>query len=94
VATRSGSHKSTDAAQESVDRIRELNDRIVENARKAGNTYLEAYESVLNTIVGYEKDLASATPVDWIQRVIEVQADFTRQIGDLYASAAREALKK
>lgn len=94
MATRSGSSKASDAAQESVDRIRELNDRIVENARKAGHTYLDAYESMLNTIVGYEENLASATPVDWIQRVIEVQANFMREIGNLYASTARDALRK
>ena len=94
-SSRSGSGSSaSNVAQESVDRIRDLNERIVENARKAGNTYLDAYESMLNTIVGYQEGLADATPVDWIQRMIEAQANVTREIGNLYASTARSALKK
>ncbi len=80
-------------AEETVDRIRELNERIVENARKAGNTYLDAYESMLNTVVSYQEGLANATPVDWVQSMLEAQANFTREIGNLYASTARDALK-
>lgn len=94
MATKSSGRGGGDAAQEAVDRIRELNDRIIENARKAGNTYLDAYESMLNTLVSYQEGLASATPVDWIQNVLEAQANFTRELGNLYASTARDALKE
>lgn len=82
------------AADDAVERIRELNDRIVENARNAGGTYLDIYERTLKTIVGYQEELAKATPVDWVQRVLEAQATFTREVGNFYASTAREALKK
>lgn len=94
MATRSSGRGGSGVAQETVDRIRDLNERIVENARKAGNTYLDAYESMLNTIVSYQEGLANATPVDWVQSVLEAQANFTREIGNLYASSARDALKK
>jgi hypothetical protein len=94
VATKSGDEKGSDRVQESVDRIRELNERVLENARKAGITYLDAYESMLNTIVGYQEGIANAAPVDWLQRMLEAQANFTRQIGNIYAKSARDMLTR
>jgi hypothetical protein len=95
VATKSSTQRSKDgSAQETIDRIRDLNERIVENARKGGNAYLDAYERALSSIAGYQESVANATPVDWMQSVIEAQAKFTRELGSLYASTAREALKK
>jgi hypothetical protein len=95
VATKTSSSESTSGqAQQTADRIRELNERIIENARKAGETYLDAYERALATIAGYEESVAKATPVDWMKTVLEAQANFTREFGDFYASTAREALKK
>jgi Phasin protein len=93
VATKSSSRSGADAAQETVERIRELNERIIENARQAGAAYLDVYERSLAALVDYQKSFASATPIDWLQRVIEAQAAFTRELGDLYAATAREAVK-
>jgi hypothetical protein len=81
-------------AQETIDRIRKLNERIIENARKAGDTYLEVYERSLQAIVDYQKGVADATPIDWVKNVLDAQAVFTRELGEMYAAAAREALKK
>jgi hypothetical protein len=94
VATKSSTQRTSDPAQETVDRIRDLNERIVENARRAGNTYLDAYERALSTIAGYQESAAKATPIDWMKSVLEAQANFTREFGDFYASTAREALQK
>jgi hypothetical protein len=90
----SGTSSQSGQAQQTADRIRELNERIIENARKAGNTYLDAYERALQTLAGYQDSVAQATPVDWMKTVLEAQAKFTREFADFYASAGREALKK
>lgn len=94
MATKARSRGGTDAAQETIDRIRELNERIIEGSRKAGVAYLDAYERALNLIVEYQTSLADATPIDWLQRTLDAQATFTREVGNLYASTARETLKK
>jgi hypothetical protein len=94
VATKSTTQDTTDAAKETVERIRELNERIIDSARKAGSSYLDIYERTLGTIAGYQEELANATPIDWLQRVIDAQATFTREIGTLYASTARELIKQ
>jgi hypothetical protein len=95
VATKSSSTSSASGqAQQTADRIRELNERIIKNARRAGETYLDAYEHALGTIAGYQESVARATPVDWMRTVLEAQASFTREFGNFYASTAREAMKK
>jgi hypothetical protein len=95
VASESRSTKSANGqAQETADRIRALNERIIENARRAGENYLDAYERALSTIAGYQESVAKGTPVDWMKSVLEAQANFTRESGKFYASTAREALRK
>jgi hypothetical protein len=94
VATKSTTQDPIDAAKQTVERIRELNERIIDCAREAGSSYLDVYERTLGTIAGYQEELANATPVDWLQRVIDAQAAFTREIATLYASTARELIKQ
>ena len=94
MATRTKEREAMGAAQETVDRIRELNERIIENARKAGDAYLGVYERSLQAIVDYQRSSASATPVEWLKQTLDAQAAFTRELGELYASASREALKR
>jgi hypothetical protein len=94
LTTDSGTQNSSDAVKASIERIRELNEQIIESGRKAGASYLDAYERALDTIVRHQEELANATPVEWIQRVIEAQAKFIRDVGESYAATTRELLKK
>jgi Phasin protein len=94
MATRANTKDATAAITQTVDRIRELNEQIIDTARKAGTGYLDMYEQALEAIAGYQQQLAEASEVDWLQRLIEAQATFTRDMGNLYASSARELLKQ
>lgn len=94
MATKSSSPPIGGHAQDTAERIRALNERIIDNARTAGDTYLDAYERGLSAVVKFQESAAEATPVDWFKSVFEAQANFTREFGELYASTAREALKK
>jgi Phasin protein len=91
MATEAGTQ---DATRQTIDRIRELNEQIIDAAREAGESYLDSYERALSTIAGYQKQLAGATPVDWLQRVIDAQATFMQEMGQLYASSARELMHR
>jgi Phasin protein len=91
MATKAGTQ---DATRETIDRIRELNEQIIDVAREAGESYLEMYERALGSIAGYQKQLAGVTGVDWLQRVIDAQAAFMQDMGRLYASSAREAMNQ
>ena len=78
---------------ETSQRIRDLNERILEAGKKAGGAYLNAYEKALQSIVDYQEQVAKQTDVEWVSTIIEAQARFTRELTRLYVSTGRELLK-
>ena len=76
-----------------AERIRDLNERILESSKKAGNTYLDIYEKTLNSIADYTEKVGDQSQLDWVKTVTDAQADFTRQLANAYTSAARSLLK-
>jgi Phasin protein len=83
----------TAAAEEAVQRIRELNERFIESAKAAGNQGLDAYEKALQNIVEFQEKAAGATQLDWVQNITQAQAKFFQDVSNAYVSAAREMLK-
>jgi len=75
------------------ERIRDLNERILEASKKAGTAYLDAYEKALKSIADYQESVAKQTDVDWISTVVDAQARFTRELTNLYVNTGRELLK-
>ena len=90
MATATATKNTTEATTE---RIRELNEQIVDAARKAGGAYLDAYEKALESIVDYQERVAKQSDVDWVTTVVDAQARFTRELTKLYVSTGRELLK-
>jgi len=82
--------QDTEAAAE---RIRELNEQILEWGRKAGLSFLEAYESNLRTFADYQDRVADSSQVEWISSIARAQANFTREVTRVYTATARDLLK-
>jgi hypothetical protein len=80
----------TDAA---VERIRELNEQILGFGRKAGVSFLEAYEQNLKSFAEYQDKLADSSQVEWVASIARAQANFTREVSAAYAASARDLLK-
>jgi hypothetical protein len=76
-----------------ADRIRELNDRIIESGKKAGNVYLDAYEKTLHSIADFQEKFGNESQNEWVNTMSKAQARFTRELTDAYTSSARELLK-
>ena len=76
-----------------TERIRDLNEQVLELGRKAGTGFLDAYEKNLETFAGYQDKVADQTKVDWIANIARAQANFTRDISRVYTSTARDLLK-
>jgi len=86
--------KSTDSqVHEATERIRDLNERIIDSSRKAGKAYLDSYEKVLKSIADFEERVGRSSQVEWVSAVTQAQADFTREIAGIYATSARDLLK-
>ncbi len=90
--------KENDAAQEkafeeSAERLRALNERIIEASKTSGRAYLEAYEANLKAIADYQAKLAGSTDTDWVSTILNAQADFTREIARAASAQSRDLLK-
>lgn len=78
---------------EAADRIRALNEKLIESAKKTGTTSLDAYEKALASFVDFQNQVAGATQLDWVNTVVKAQTTFLSEISAAYTKAARDALK-
>src|SRR3954470_4232939 len=75
-------------ADATIGRIRDLNDRILETARKGGESSLEAYERLLTNIADMQA-AAGDRGAEWVSAFGHAQAAFTRELAKNSPAAAR-----
>jgi hypothetical protein len=85
-----GGEPGVEAAAE---RIRELNERIIEAGKRAGRGTLDIYESTLKAVADSLERGPGSSDVEWVSSIATAQANFIRDLTKAWASAAREALK-
>lgn len=73
--------------------FRELNERVAEASKKAGNLYVDAWEKTVTGFAALEEKVAGASRVDWVTDVVGAHANLTRDFGRTYAAGARDLLK-
>ncbi|MDP8943802.1 MAG: hypothetical protein M3N16_06770 [Actinomycetota bacterium] len=79
--------------EQAANRFRELNEQAIDNARNAGNVYLDLYTRTLHSVADLQEQVAGASQVGPVVELTKAQARFTRDFADASASAARELLK-
>ena len=94
---RSTAAKGGAAAEARIDaianRVRKLNETIIEAGREAGETTLSTYEKALKSIAGGIEKGASRSEIEWISNLATAQAKFIRDATNSLASSARDKLK-
>jgi hypothetical protein len=83
----------TTTADDTTERIREINERVIDAGKKAGGAYLDAYEKAAQSIVDYQEQVARQTDVEWVSTIVDAQAKFTRELTKVYVSTGRQLLK-
>jgi hypothetical protein len=88
-------HVNTEGTQiEAIaERLRKLNERIIEVGREAGDSTLASYEKALKAIATGISHGPTKDEFDWISHLAASQAKFVREMTDSLAKAARERLK-
>jgi hypothetical protein len=81
------------AADETTERIRDFNERVIDAGKKAGGAYLDAYEKAAQSLVDYQEQVARQTDVEWVSTIVDAQAKFTRELAKVYVSTGRQLLK-
>lgn len=74
-------------------RVRKLNERIIEAGKQAGETTLSSYEKALKAMASAVERRPGRTEIDWISHLITAQAKFIRDVTEAWTSAARDMLK-
>jgi hypothetical protein len=92
-STRTETPNGTARVDAALEQVRDLNEQFLASARKVGNVYVDLYEQTVDRVIDGELKFAGLSRQKWLEGLIEAQADFTRELADTYASAARSLLK-
>jgi hypothetical protein len=76
-----------------AERLRKLNERIIEAGKQTGETTLSTYEKALKAIASAVERGPGTSDIDWISHLATTQAKFIRDVTEAWTSAAREMLK-
>ena len=76
-----------------TERIRELNEKVLEAAKQTGTMSLDAYEQTVNSLLDFSQKAADSTKVDWISALAKSQASIITEVTNTYTKAARDLLK-
>jgi len=93
-ASTTSAHVHDPRLEAAAQRVRKLNERIIEAGKDAGETTLTSYEKALKAIAATIERRADSTEIDWISNLATTQAKFIRDVTDAWTKAAREMLKK
>ena len=74
-------------------RLRKLNERIIEAGKGAGEVTLTSYEKALKSIASTLERGAGSSEVEWISNLATAQAKFIRDVTSAWTSAARDMIK-
>ncbi len=85
---------SADPRLEAVaQRVRKLNERIIDESKSAGEATLTAYEKALKAIASSLERGPGKSDVEWVSSLATTQAKWIRDVTAAWTSAARGMLK-
>ena len=74
-------------------RVRDLSEQVVAQAKKNGLTFLEGYERVLKQMLDLEEQAAKGTGQDWATTLAATHANFVRETSEVFLGAVKNQLK-
>ncbi|HET6257817.1 MAG TPA: hypothetical protein VFE39_04115 [Pseudonocardia sp.] len=74
-------------------RVRELSEQVVEQAKKNGLAWMEGYERMLKNLLDLEEQAAKGTGAEWASTLATAHANFVKDTSEVLFSAMRQQLK-
>ena len=74
-------------------RVRDLSEQVMAQAKKNGLTFLEGYERVLKNMLDLEEQAAKGTGQDWATTLVSTHANFVLETSEVFLGAMRDQLK-
>ena len=79
--------------EQTAQRIKDLSNQAIEQSKQNGRAWLDAYEKMIDSFLSMQKQAAESTQVEWVNTLANTNADFVREMSQVYLSAVREQLK-
>jgi hypothetical protein len=90
MSTTPGTTGDLDAAAQ---RLRELSEQVISQAKQNGLAWIEGYERVLRNMLDLEEQAAKGAGGDWAATLASTHANFVRETSEVFFNAMREQLK-
>jgi hypothetical protein len=74
-------------------RVRDLSEQVMTQAKKNGLSFLEGYERVLKQMLDLEEQAAKGTGQDWATSLATTHANFVRETSEMFLGAMKDQLK-
>jgi len=74
-------------------RVRELSEQVMAQAKKNGLAWLEGYERVLRNLLDLEEQAAKGTGQDWATTLASTHANFVRDTSEVFLNAWKDQLR-
>ena len=81
------------SVEETTQRMRDLNERLIESSKSAGLVALDAFEKAMHSFEEFELQIASASQLDWVSEAAKTQSKFVSEMTSSYTAAVRDLLK-
>jgi hypothetical protein len=93
MATRKGTQFDAASVEETIKRIEEMNERMIESSKSAGRVGLDAYEKALQSMLDFQEKVTGASQLDWVSALAATHAQFISDVSAASINATRETLK-
>jgi hypothetical protein len=93
MTTTDGTPSGTVDMEAAAQRVRDLSEQVVAQAKKNGLTFLEGYERVLKNMLDLEEQAAKGTGQDWATALANTHANFVRETSEVFLGAVKDQLK-
>jgi hypothetical protein len=74
-------------------RVRELSEQVVTQAKRNGLLWLESYERVLRSLLEFEEQAAKGTGAEWATTLATTHANLVRETSQAFFAALRKQLE-
>jgi hypothetical protein len=74
-------------------RVRDLSEKAIAQAKKNGLTFLEGYERMLKQMLDLEEQAAKGAGQDWATTLATSHANFVRETSQMFLGAFKDQLK-
>lgn len=81
------------SVDEATQRMRDLNERLIESSKSAGLVALDTFEKAMHGIEEFEQQIASASQLDWVSEAAKTHSKFVSEMTTSYTTAVRDLLK-